>query len=304
MKQIGPAIKRIRENKGLTQVKIYDGVMSRTNYARFEDGQIDSSATNLMEMLKRLNLLMTEFANLYDGDTDTAIAVQQQALKLVNQGMTEQRPEPFLKAAALMATQYEDSHYIADHHTQLTLQIYADYMANDGHVVDAAPLLQQLLTYLEKNETWYSYEVSLLNNLMPMMTPNQLLVYLRIYMQRVSKLTQVDPGVASVGEVLVQAFEVAINNRDFEIYQSLLALFDAQHLQERLLFPHLFRQAFDAFAAYTQDQDAAALQGKIDPLLLLVSTLQIPVNGAQLRQDIARLQAWLAPNVKFCDPAD
>ncbi|MCI2170997.1 helix-turn-helix domain-containing protein [Schleiferilactobacillus perolens] len=297
MSKIGPIIKEFRTNKGIETRQVYEGIMSRANYFRFEKGTIDTSAENLMEMLRRLNIMIGEFANVYVGmDESVSAKTTAKIVQLMNNGTIHQRATPFIEAARLAEHSYAQTHYFGDHNTALIASVFADYYAHDKRIVNSQPQLAQLTGFLKEAETWYGYEVTLLFNILPVLTVKQLTILLPTYLKRVNKLVQFEAGntIPTRGDMLQQAFEPVINEQNIEVYRRLLADFNKEELQERYMYPRLMRTIFNAFLNYTDSHDPTTLKC-VDTLLDMLKTLDMPIYREQTALEIQRLRAWLAP---------
>lgn len=69
MNNIGSAIKKIRADKGLSQKYVSQGIMTQSNYSRFENGIIDVSASAFFEILVKLDIKFDEFINIYQNNS-------------------------------------------------------------------------------------------------------------------------------------------------------------------------------------------------------------------------------------------
>ncbi|WP_204122881.1 helix-turn-helix domain-containing protein [Lacticaseibacillus mingshuiensis] len=293
MGYIGPTIRDIRTNKGLSAKYMYNDIMSRVNYSRFESGKIDTSAENLMEMLKRINLMMFEFANLSGRDTAAAVAETDRMTQLVAEGHATKNPENFREASRIVYKSWQEEGYVADHDMYLAMKVYADFYAHHGQVIDAMPELRDLLNYLDKTETWYSYEQMMLYNLLPIFSVDELLILLPLYLQRINKVSQMDANMATIGEIFVQAFQVGINHRDYGVFKKLLGMFNETHIQERYMAPHFYRRLYNDYANYYDKKDNACLS-EVESMLATVRKLDFPSYYPQLANTALSLHVWLA----------
>ena len=57
----GQTLKKIRQNRALTQLDVCDGIMKQGTYSRIENGQLDIGAAELAEIVERLNISLNEF---------------------------------------------------------------------------------------------------------------------------------------------------------------------------------------------------------------------------------------------------
>lgn len=57
----GQTLKKIRQNRALTQLDVCDGIMKQGTYSRIENGQLDIGAAELAKIVERLNISLNEF---------------------------------------------------------------------------------------------------------------------------------------------------------------------------------------------------------------------------------------------------
>ena len=64
----GQTLKKIRQNRALTQLDVCDGIMKQGTYSRIENGQLDIGAAELAKIVERLNISLNEFLFLANGN--------------------------------------------------------------------------------------------------------------------------------------------------------------------------------------------------------------------------------------------
>ena len=80
MQHIGKNIKRIREEKGLTQQSIADLIaMHRSNYSRVETGDRDLSIDAVSKIAKYFNLSIDALVN-FEGDIPQEVTIEDKSL--------------------------------------------------------------------------------------------------------------------------------------------------------------------------------------------------------------------------------
>lgn len=58
----GQIIKQIREKRGYSAFDTYDGIITKTNYYRFEAGKSDTSSESFLQILTRLGVDLPNLA--------------------------------------------------------------------------------------------------------------------------------------------------------------------------------------------------------------------------------------------------
>lgn len=80
MQHIGKNIKKIREEKGLTQQSIADLIaMHRSNYSRVETGDRDLSIDAISKIAKYFNMTIDQLVN-FEGDIPQEVTIEDKAL--------------------------------------------------------------------------------------------------------------------------------------------------------------------------------------------------------------------------------
>lgn len=80
MQHIGKNIKKIREEKGLTQQSIADLIaMHRSNYSRVETGDRDLSIDAIGKIAKYFNMTIDQLVN-FEGDVPQEITIEDKTL--------------------------------------------------------------------------------------------------------------------------------------------------------------------------------------------------------------------------------
>jgi transcriptional regulator with XRE-family HTH domain len=80
MQHIGKNIKRIREEKGLTQQSIADLIaMHRSNYSRVETGDRDLSIDAIGKIAKYFNMTIDQLVN-FEGDIPQEVTIEDKSL--------------------------------------------------------------------------------------------------------------------------------------------------------------------------------------------------------------------------------
>lgn len=80
MQHIGKNIKRIREEKGLTQQSIADLIaMHRSNYSRVETGDRDLSIDAISKIAKYFNMTIDQLVN-FEGDIPQEVTIEDKTL--------------------------------------------------------------------------------------------------------------------------------------------------------------------------------------------------------------------------------
>lgn len=298
-RNMGPTIKSVRQKRGYTAKAMYDRLMSRANYARFEDGQIDTSADNLYELTKRLNISMPEWTRIYnqalgrDAGGKTTLRVN----RLLNQGWTEQDPAPLREAAQLCYELHERYHYPNELLSGLTADALATYLDNEGDNTKPNSYLDQIIDYLNQMDTWYANDVGLLSNVLQVLNVDTLMAMVTRYLFMVRNNPLLGEGSAFLPtqqEVIQQSFATPIREQNFEAFTQLLDYFNAMPMSERYFHPTLMRQVYNGFAEAVKSHDPAVFEQAAAAVTTVVKEAEAPSDAHELHSQVEAMRAWLS----------
>ena len=163
MNRYGHLLKLLREQKGISQFDLSDGILSKNHLSKIERGENDISFQTLLKLLDRLNISLFEFELLLDKIQDNqstflkdlSIAVANNDLYLLNELLTR---EIELKSK---------SNNIRHKHNVILLKAYIDKFSN-------TPLnhheIQEIIQYILTVDECGRYEISLFGNFVGFMS--------------------------------------------------------------------------------------------------------------------------------------
>lgn len=163
MNRYGHLLKLLREQKGISQFDLSDGILSKNHLSKIERGENDISFQTLLKLLDRLNISLFEFELLLDKTQnnqstflkDLSIAVANNDLYLLNELLTR---EIELKSK---------SDNIRHKHNVILLKAYIDKFSN-------TPLnhheIQEIIQYILTVDECGRYEISLFGNFVGFMS--------------------------------------------------------------------------------------------------------------------------------------
>ena len=163
MNRYGHLLKLLREQKGISQFDLSDGILSKNHLSKIERGENDISFQTLLKLLDRLNISLFEFELLLDKTQDNqstflkdlSIAVANNDLYLLNELLTR---EIELKSK---------SDNIRHKHNVILLKAYIDKFSS-------TPLnhheIQEIIQYILTVDECGRYEISLFGNFVGFMS--------------------------------------------------------------------------------------------------------------------------------------
>lgn len=155
----GELIRKIRLEKGIKANYVYNDLMSRSSSYKYEHGQDETTAINLVSIVERLNLDFPEFCNLFERETNNHKRLETyrknlfanfRQAKLKDIKLVKDQLEKFYKRDPLLSVKH--------------LILIADAMYKKLEKIKLTKEKEIILKYLKKNNNWGFYEYQLLSD--------------------------------------------------------------------------------------------------------------------------------------------
>lgn len=154
----GTLIKQIRQAKKISTKTIYQDIMSKSMYYKFESGKNDTTSSNLLNMLNRLNMSLKEFQYLIQGNQLPAYQENFQRMYLA---VYRQDIADLQKMSDHMKLVQKENTQLKNKHLQILIELYIEKMSDQKLNSEKVNLIKD---YLLKCDSWYYYEWALFNN--------------------------------------------------------------------------------------------------------------------------------------------
>lgn len=158
----GPALKKIRENKGYTQEIVARNAMNRSTYTRFESEDITTNITKYFQILTNLDMSHKEFFYIHNS---YQLSKKEAILFQFNSITTNSDVKLLKKLKA------EAECYLANYDDPIIKDIVEVYnasltLAETNDLKKACKHAEKVWFRLEKMDKWYLTELRLLNNIL------------------------------------------------------------------------------------------------------------------------------------------
>lgn len=164
MKHYGTLLKNIRQEKGLSQKDIYDGIITRQAYYLIETNTSMPSFDKFLLILERLFISVDEFLYALDPEVfPTENHLYHQLSQAVFKKDTQQLTSLIAQSQTLYNTTKNKKYY----HLNLITQSMAllNLEQSESDTIDCLKeLMDPIKQYLIGIDKWYLYELKLLNN--------------------------------------------------------------------------------------------------------------------------------------------
>lgn len=160
---LGPFIKQIRIQKGISQSEASSNVVTQSNYSKFELGKIDITAVALFKIIHNLDIGFEEFIMLYENEYSNELD------EIINNffKMGSNKKEDLLKIRNLSKNYLErtrSDNQTLQHIVELTyaLEAISEHQDYEKAKLYANPIWNNL----QKRDRWYLREITLLNTIL------------------------------------------------------------------------------------------------------------------------------------------
>ena len=166
----GEFIKKIRQEKNLTQKELAEGILSKNFLSKFERGESKITSEIFLKLLERLNVSLDEFEQLV-----TAKHSQKEFLQKL-ETFKSQKDEYLLENLEIEEKQLFQSDRNRRHlHNQILVEAHLQYLQGKNIDVKQKRVIQ---SYLFEVEEWGDYEWELFGNIVFCLSTKETHLYL------------------------------------------------------------------------------------------------------------------------------
>ncbi len=249
---IGTTVKKIRQDKGILAKTVYSGIVTRSSYFRFENGETDTAADNLLSFLGRLQVSINEFVTLLFDQTYHYRRTIENVNLNIYQAMAGSSRAILKQEQARLSALHKETGLLVDYHNYLKLGMYAEYLEKK-QLDKTAPHLTILVRYLFSIDNFYQYELALfvsICKLLPLETINVLLPRAMKTAQRlpIPSLRHVSPI-----EVLNNVILAAIDHQNYPFFKRFVSLSKTAVVSQNAIFAGMCRAVYLEFIAYCDE---------------------------------------------------
>jgi transcriptional regulator with XRE-family HTH domain len=163
MNNYGTIIRSIREEKGLSQKYIYEGIVSRQAYYLIESNLSIPSLDNFLKILERLNISFNDFLYLLNSEHFPSDKELYDKLILLKAKNDSQSFKTFIQQMenSFLDTSNEKYRHFSCIAKATFLYLFPSDSDKNNHELEH--FIEPIKNYLLEIETWYLYELRLLH---------------------------------------------------------------------------------------------------------------------------------------------
>ena len=157
---LGKTLRKIRENRNMTQQELTKGIIRQATYSRIERGQLTISADLLYKLVERLNISMNEFFYIHQGYQATP---------------KQQLIQNFVRLELVLSKDIEEQlvavhQYLNMHHDEDVLMLHYAYcslkaLVCNQNMEEVRAFATHVWQRMQKLDHWYLYDLELLNTI-------------------------------------------------------------------------------------------------------------------------------------------
>lgn len=154
----GELIRSIRTSKGIKAKTIYDGLLSRSMYYKYESGLVETTADTFLHILDRLNVDSTEFIALFEKQNNERTHYEE-----YRESLRDAFKQKNLNEVRLLEKKidrdYQNNQLMRFYNLKIVAQAMKKYF---GHHESLLPERREVVHYFSRSKYWSHYEYEFL----------------------------------------------------------------------------------------------------------------------------------------------
>jgi Rgg/GadR/MutR family transcriptional activator len=182
---LGSTIKKFRISKGLTPAEVYQGIMSKTAYWKFENSDVDSSFEHVFKFLRRINVDLEEFISALP---DVKTFEYEKVISERQSAFNSQNLEKMKDISWYFQELIKINNSVRYYHAYLVTELLILRLKEKKPLKKFS---QPLYEYLMNCEYWNYYEIALFSDIMYVFDLNVLPTFFRKASKGISKYPKI-----------------------------------------------------------------------------------------------------------------
>jgi Rgg/GadR/MutR family transcriptional activator len=156
----GELIRSIRTSKGIKAKTIYDGLLSRSMYYKYESGLVETTADTFLHILDRLNLDADEFICLFNGQNNMHLHFQEYRQDLLT-AFEQKNANEVRILERKVERAYQNNQLLRFYNLKIIASGMKKFLTNSESYL---PERREIIHFLSRSQYWTSYEYTLLTD--------------------------------------------------------------------------------------------------------------------------------------------
>lgn len=221
--EVGPIFRQIRLKKKIAAKEVYQDILNRNNFYRFEKGESSISVAKFIQLLGRLGVRLVEFGSLYfakvsqNYDAEYLQIFQDFPTIYAQRDVVQMR-----KMERIFAKAYKKNKMQRDYSLGLMCTIWGDDFEFSGKLSPAGIAAQEeIYQQLLNTETWYPFSYAMFGNVVPYLDAKQTQSLLQLsFDETVPQVDSYANDTVSLGFTYVSILEQALKNYDIATFKT------------------------------------------------------------------------------------
>lgn len=266
MEKIGEVINIFRENKGMSQAELSDGILSKAQLSKFERNLTQISADKFLALLERLHVTFAEFGN--------ALAIQE---NLYEQSILEDITKAIVNNNVGQAQLVEDraeahlKKYPEKYNRLILIMVKAMIADMNGESLSKADA-SFLADYLFNVDGWTRFELLLFGNtlsVMPLVTVNQLA---RELAAQVNEAWEIHKNLQLNINLLYSVVLLNLSAKDLKTARLFLRVMKNSHIEDNMMAERFLITLAEALCTYCEDPSSESKE-RVEKIVEIQKTL-------------------------------
>lgn len=208
----GELIRKLRQERGLTQAQLVAGISSRTTLSSLENNRTDITTSILFAYLERMNVSIQEYLFYFNDSTNTE---KELATKYFYDNVIQQRDLEIKRRILDYQSKYKDSQDFYYCCLSIELKLFLN-QKNAKEVFDVDEDIQIIKTYLEHVTQWGHFEMAIFANCLYIFSSEYIRATFTILLKRTKILSKIDTYQNDVAIFLNNCIVLALERQHYQ----------------------------------------------------------------------------------------
>lgn len=208
----GELIRKLRKERGLTQLQLVAGISSRTTLSSLENNRTDITTKILFAYLERMNVTVQEYLFYFNDSTSTE---KELATKYFYDDIIKQRDLEIKKRILDYQSKYKDSNDFYYCCLSIELKLFLN-KKSAKEIFDVAEDTEIIKAYLERVTQWGHFEMSIFANCLYIFSSAYIRATFTTLLKRTKILSKIDTYQNDLSIFLNNCIVLAIERQHYQ----------------------------------------------------------------------------------------
>ncbi|KRN78249.1 Rgg/GadR/MutR family transcriptional regulator [Fructilactobacillus lindneri] len=208
----GELIKKLRQERGMSQLQLSRDISSRTTLSSFENNKSRVASDILFKYLKRMNVTVQEYTFYLNNSTQTE---KEQALQYFQENIYQERDFEIQKRILNFQAKYKDYNDFFFCCLSIELKLFLN-KSHEKPVFDVDEDIGLIKNYLEGIQQWGHFEMFLFSNCLQIFSSEYIRATFNTLFRKTKILSQIDTYKSDLAIFLNNCIVLSFERKDFQ----------------------------------------------------------------------------------------